>query len=81
MFGFAIYLSSYMISPDIGTRLSSYFTIFDIVLAGNLIYSVSNIKSRILIASIFSMMAFYKLLAYMSFDTYTYHSIMYFNLL
>jgi len=75
LFGFAIYLSSYLISPDIGTRLSSYFTIFEIVLAGCLIYSLESLKSRVIVASVFTIMAFYKILAYTTFDTYNYHSI------
>ena len=75
LFGFAIYLSTYMISPDIGARLSSYFTIFEMLLAGNLIYSVNRLSTRILITTIFIFMAFYKLLAYMSFETYVYQTI------
>lgn len=75
MFGFAIYLCSYLISPDIGTRLSSYFTIFEIALAGCLIYSLDSLKSRVIVASIFVIMAFYKIFAYTTFETYNYHSI------
>ncbi|WP_255533906.1 EpsG family protein [Pedobacter sp. ASV28] len=75
LFGFGIYLSSYLISPDIGARLSSYFTIFELLLAGNLLYAIKSLNTRILITSIFSAMAFYKLLGYMSFETYIYHSI------
>lgn len=76
LFGLAIYLSSYMISPDIGVRLSSYFTIFDLVIAGNLIYVVQRKSNRIVIVTIFSAIALYKLFGYMSSDYYNYKSIL-----
>lgn len=75
MFGFGVYLSSYLISPDIGARLSSYFTIFELVLSGNLIYAMKSRYKRIILTTIFSLMAIYKLVGYMSFDTYVYHTI------
>jgi hypothetical protein len=75
LFGFAIYLCTYMISPDIGVRLSSYFTIFDIILAGNLVYFIESRGLRISLVTIFALMAIYKLFGYMSDQFYQYNSI------
>ncbi|WAC41451.1 EpsG family protein [Pedobacter sp. SL55] len=75
LFGFGVYLSSYLISPDIGARLSSYFTIFEMLLAGKLLYAMNNINNRVVVVTLFSLMAIYKLLGYMSFETYVYQTI------
>lgn len=75
LFGFAIYLSTYMVSPDIGVRMSSYFTIFDIILVGNLIFYTEKMWARILLVTIFSSIAIYKLVGYMNTDFFDYHSI------
>jgi hypothetical protein len=75
VFGFIFFVCTYLISPDIGVRLSSYFTIFDIVLAGNLICFVNSIKVRVAIVSIFAFIAVYKIVGYMNNDFYTYKSI------
>ena len=72
LFGLAIFISTYMISPDIGVRVSSYFTIFDLIIAGNLIYSMNNLKSRIFIVTIFSIIAIYKIFGYMGSEYYVY---------
>lgn len=76
LFGFAIYLSTYMVSPDIGVRLSSYFTIFDLIIAGNLIYVVQRKSNRIVIVTIFSAIALYKLFGYMNNEYYNYKMIL-----
>lgn len=75
LFGFAIYLSFYMISPDLGVRISSYFTIVEIILASKLVYFVQRRTKRIAIATIFSIVAVYKLFGYINSDYYTYKSI------
>lgn len=75
LFGLAIYISTYMISPDIGVRLSSYFTIFDLIIAGNLMYAVKRTSNRMLIVTVFSIIAIYKLWGYKSSDYYIYNSI------
>ena len=72
LFGFFLFFSTYMISPDIGVRLSSYFTIFDLVIVGNLIYVIQRQSNRILIVSIFSVISIYKLLIYMNSEYYSY---------
>lgn len=76
LFGFAVYLSTYMVSPDIGVRLSSYFTIFDLIIAGNLIYAVQRKSNRIVIVTIFSAIAIYKLFGYMNNEYYNYKMIL-----
>lgn len=77
LFGLVIYLSSYMLSPDIGVRMSSYFTIFEIILIGNLIFNLKKISNKILIASIFSIVSIYKLLGYMNEEAFNYNSIIF----
>jgi len=78
LLGFVIYLVLYKISPDIGTRLSVYFTIFEIILAGNLIYFNNKISVKLFLFFIFVSMACYKLFGYMNNDRYEYYLI--FNL-
>lgn len=75
LFGFAIYLSTYMVSPDIGVRMSSYFTIVDTVLAGAILFVNKNLNVRILIISIFSLISIYKLVGYMDDIYFKYNSI------
>ncbi|WP_197286279.1 EpsG family protein [Pedobacter sp. PACM 27299] len=75
LFGLAIYLTSYMISPDIGVRLSSYFITFEMVIAGNLLYFTKSRNTRLLIVTIFFAVVMYKLLGYSKDETYVYHSI------
>lgn len=75
LFGFAIYLSTYMISPDIGVRMSSYFIIFDIAIAGNLIVVVKSLSTRVLIVTIFVGVSFYKIYGYTGIEYFNYNSI------
>jgi hypothetical protein len=72
LFGLVIYITTYMISPDIGVRISSYYTIFDLIIAGNLIYNLKNLSSRIYIVTIFSIIALYKIFGYMGSEYYVY---------
>lgn len=76
LFGFAFYCSTYLISPDIGVRMSSYFTIFDTIIAGNLIFSLKKINERVIVVTIFSAIAIYKLLGYMDDKYFIYNSIL-----
>lgn len=76
LFGFAFYCSTYMISPDIGVRMSSYFTIFDTIIAGNLIFSLKKMNERVMVVTIFSAIAIYKLLGYMDDKYFIYNSIL-----
>lgn len=77
LIGFGMYLSTYLISPDIGTRMSSYFLIYEIFLAGNLIMVNQKLTTRLLIVTIFSFQASYKISTYMSIDWYNYHNILF----
>ena len=77
LIGFGMYLSTYLISPDIGTRMSSYFLIYEIFLAGNLIVVNQKLTTRLLIVTIFSFQASYKISTYMSIDWYNYHNILF----
>lgn len=74
--GLIIYICTYMVSPDIGVRLSSYFTIFDVLIAGNLIYFTQKTMNRIVIVTIFSSIAIYKLLGFIESEYYMYHSVL-----
>jgi hypothetical protein len=74
--GYVMYFSTYLISPDIGTRLSGYFLIFEIFLAGNLLLFNKKLTSRLIITTVFSLQALYKITTYMSNEYYTYHSIL-----
>ena len=75
LFGLLIYLSTYMISPDIGVRVSSYFLIFDIIIAGNIIGVVYKATNRVLIVTVFSLLALYRLIGYSKSEGYNYFSI------
>ena len=75
LFGLAIYICTYMISPDIGVRVSSYFTIFDLIIAGTLINIINNLRIRIFIVTIFSIIALYKIFGYMNSEYYVYNFI------
>lgn len=73
LIGFGMYLTTYLISPDIGVRLSSYFLIFDLFLAGNLLLMNYKLTTRLLITTIFALIALYKISTYMAMEAYTYH--------
>jgi hypothetical protein len=75
LFGFGIYLSTYLISPDMGVRLGSYFLIFDTIIVGRLVFANYEILRRISIICLFSIIALYKIYTYVNMDTYKYHSI------
>jgi len=77
LFGFFFYLATYLVSPDIGTRVASYFLIVEIIIAGNIIHVLSNSLNRLMIVFIFSFIALYKLFGYMSYDGYKYDSIIF----
>lgn len=75
LIGYGIYLCTYLISPDIGVRAGSYFLIFEIFLAGNLLLYNKNLTTRIIIITIFSFQALYKISTYMSDEYYHYNTI------
>lgn len=75
LIGLGMYLSTYLISPDIGVRLSSYFLIFDLFIAGNLFYYNKKLEVRLFIALIFSLVSIYKITTYMALETFNYQTI------
>ena len=76
LIGFLIFLSLYFLSPDLGTRLSLYFTIFEILIIGNLVYYIPRLEGRILILIAYFAVTGIKLFDYMNRDSYQYHSIL-----
>ncbi|MDD5151452.1 MAG: EpsG family protein [Flavobacterium sp.] len=72
LIGFLIFVATYLISPDFGVRLSVYYTIVDCVLAGYMLSLVNTRSKRMLIVTVFSAIAIYKLLGYMTNEYYTY---------
>jgi hypothetical protein len=77
LIGFGMYLSTYLISPDIGTRMSSYFLIFEIFIAGNLILVNEKLTTRLLIVTIFTCQALYKISTYMTNEWFVYDNILF----
>lgn len=77
LIGFGIYLCTYLISPDIGVRMGSYFLIFEIFLAGNLILYNKKLTTRLIIVTIFTIQALYKISTYMADDYYNYNCIIF----
>lgn len=73
--GMGIYLSTFLISPDIGVRLASYFLIFDVLLASNLIFVNTDFPRRLVILVLLSTMAIYKISTYTQQKPYLYNSI------
>jgi EpsG family len=76
LFGLALYIATYNISPDIGVRLSTYFTIFDTIIAGNIILLVRRTNMRMIIVTIFTIVAIYKLFGYVNMVEYNYKTIL-----
>lgn len=76
LLGFGIFCSSYLASPDIGVRLSSYFTIIEVILVCMLLQGISKKGKQILIALIFSFIAIYKIMGYMDNINYVYNNIL-----
>lgn len=71
--GFCIYLSSYLLSPDIGVRLSSYFIVLEVFMLGHLVYvCFKKVKLVYLLIIIFTVV-FYKISTYMAIPTYIYN--------
>lgn len=75
IFGFLIFCFFYLLSPDIGTRLSSYFTIMDLILVGNLLFYNKKNSVRLIILLLFSFISFYKLFGYSVNEFFIYKTI------
>lgn len=74
--GFLFFLTFYLLSPDIGTRLAQYFTIFEILIIGNLVYYIPRFKDKFLIFITYIAVTAIKLFDYMTRDSYQYHSVL-----
>ena len=74
--GFLIFLTFYLLSPDIGTRLALYFTIFEILIIGNLVYYIPRFKDKFLIFITYIALTVIKLFDYVTRDSYQYHSVL-----
>lgn len=72
MVGFVIYVTSYLISPDFGVRLGSYFIILDCILVSKIIYSSNYFWNKLAIFLIFTLVALYKVYTYTLIPEYTY---------
>lgn len=75
LIGFIIYASLYLMSADFGVRLSSYYTILDTILVGNIIYYVRSRTMKILVFILFCGLALYKVNVYANEKTYEYKTI------
>ena len=72
MVGFVIYATSYLISPDFGVRLGSYFIILDCILISKIIYLSNYFWNKLAIFLIFTLVALYKVYTYTLIPEYTY---------
>ncbi|WP_312194491.1 EpsG family protein [Sphingobacterium multivorum] len=72
LLGIIIYVSTYLISPDFGVRFSSYFTVVDMLLVGNMLYLGGSNSNKIIIFTVISIMIFYKISTYAFLDMYNY---------
>ena len=72
LLGFIIYIATYLISPDFGVRFSTYYTIIDMFLVGNMLYLCKKPYQKITIFLVISLMILYKINTYAILDSYTY---------
>lgn len=73
--GLLIFISTYLISPDFGVRFGVYYTIHESVLVGLMLFLVKDIRKRLIIVTIFSLVCIYKLTGYSENEYYIYKSI------
>lgn len=76
LIGFIIYASLYMISPDFGVRFSSYYTVLDMILVGNIIYHIKFRSIKISVLILFIGLSLYKVNVYASEKTYEYKTVL-----
>lgn len=70
--GLVIYLSSYLISPEFGVRLGSYFTIVDCVLIARYIQFSKSFTNKVVIFIFFALIAIYKIYTYTQIPAFEY---------
>lgn len=76
LIGLGIFATTYLISPDIGVRMSIYFTVLEMFLLANLIYLVKRTDIKFLLFFIVLLVSIYKLYTYMLIPAYDYRSIL-----
>jgi len=76
LIGFVIYSGLYMMSPDFGVRFSSYYTILDTILVGNIVYFVKTKTVKYLVLILFCGLSLYKVGVYAAEKTYQYKTVL-----
>lgn len=76
LIGFGIFTTTYLISPDIGVRMSIYFTVLEMFLLANLIYLVKRTDIKFSLYLIVIAVSIYKLYTYTLLPAYEYQSIL-----
>ncbi|MFX1667560.1 EpsG family protein [Riemerella anatipestifer] len=72
LIGFVVYISTYLVSPDFGVRFSSYFTIVDCILIGNILWVCRRRDLKVILYLLFTLMAMYKVYTYTEVEAYEY---------
>lgn len=72
--GVSIYVATYLISPDAGVRISTYFTVLDAVILSLVIWQKSTVSIRLGLTAIVCAMCIYKLIGYASNPFYSYQT-------
>ena len=75
LLGLGIYISTYTLSPDIGVRLSVYFTIVELILISKLLTSKLNMLNTLIVLSVITSIGFYKIHSYAVIESYKYNTI------
>lgn len=70
--GFIIYVFTYLVSPEFGVRLGTYFIVMDCILASSLISSSKSMFNKFFIAFVFVLIALYKIYSYSQIESYSY---------
>lgn len=70
--GFAIYIGTYLFSPDFGVRFSTYFIMMDCVLIGNILWVCRKSTLIVKLYLMFVTMVLYKIYTYTQVETYEY---------
>ena len=73
LIGFGIYATTYLISPDIGVRMSVYFTVLEMFLLANLVYLVKRTDIKFIVLLIIFAVAIYKISTYLNYPAYEYN--------
>lgn len=72
LIGLIIYIASYLVSPEFGVRLGSYFIVLDCILISRYIYVSRSLTNRLVLFAIFTLIALYKVYTYTQISAYDY---------